>query len=64
MIIWTTSRGSSAAGDGCVVEVFGGALFEDIFQIAARVRYQTRLMSSSNTVAVVMVKWSDEKRVL
>jgi len=41
----------------------GGALPENILWIPARVRYQTRLTASSVTVAVVTVKWSNEKQV-
>lgn len=39
------------------------ALPENVLRIPAKVRYQTRLTDSSVTVAVITIKWSNEKQV-
>jgi hypothetical protein len=43
-------------GDEGVVEVSGEALPDHILHIMARVRYQTRTISSSITVDVIVIK--------
>ena len=53
--------GSLGAGDVRVCEVSGGAPPEPILWILARLRYQTRLASSSVAGAAIMVKRNDEK---
>ena len=49
------------AGDGGVVEVSGETPPERILWMFVRVRYQARLTSSSITVAVMVVKRSNDK---
>jgi len=48
-------------GDECAVESSGGAPPERILRILAIVQCQTRLTSSSITVALTVVKWNDGK---
>lgn len=57
--ISTTSRGIRVAGDVCVVEVSMEAPPGRTLWILARLRYQTRLVNSSNAVAVLTIKWND-----
>ena len=64
MIISTVSRGSWAAGDGHVVKVCGEGLVDHIFRVTAGVRYQTRLVRSSITAAVIVVRQNDEEWVV
>ena len=54
MMIWTSSKGSLVAGDEHVIEVSGGVPPEHVLWILARVRRQTRLMSSSITEVTVV----------
>jgi hypothetical protein len=64
MIISTISWGRIVAGDEGVMEVPGEPPPGRILRIVARVRYQTRLMSRSITVTVIVVRWSNEKWVV